>query len=135
MLWQRVVADRVKEQFLALMECQVRLPDYAENLLCEAILNDRLSVHIAQTILSAYLSEGWDRAIYLLEVWFEVQEIPDVEKYELNDTAQLLWRQQQEYCERNNISHTPAVIINGHYMPSVYQLEELKYLLVSSDNR
>lgn len=97
--------------------------------------NDRLSVHIAQTILSAYLSEGWDRAIYLLEVWFEVQEIPDVEKYELNDTAQLLWRQQQEYCERNNISHTPAVIINGHYMPSVYQLEELKYLLVSSDNR
>lgn len=34
--------------------------------------NDRLSVHIAQTILSAYLSEGWDRAIYLLEVWFEV---------------------------------------------------------------
>ena len=97
--------------------------------------NDRLSVHIAQTILSAYLSEGWDRAIYLLEVWFEVQEIPDVEKYELNDTAQLLWRQQQEYCERNNISHTPAVVINGHYMPSVYQLEELKYLLVSSDNR
>lgn len=97
--------------------------------------NDRLSVHIAQTILSAYLSEGWDRAIYLLEVWFEVQEIPDVEKYELNDTAQLLWRQQQEYCERNNISHTPAVVINEHYMPSVYQLEELKYLLVSSDNR
>lgn len=97
--------------------------------------NDRLSVHIAQTILSAYLSEGWDRAIYLLEVWFEIQEIPDVEKYELNDTAQLLWRQQQEYCERNNISHTPAVVINGHYMPSVYQLEELKYLLVSSDNR
>ena len=44
--------------------------------------NDRLSVHIAQTILSAYLSEGWDRAIYLLEVWFEIQEIPDVEKYE-----------------------------------------------------
>ncbi len=71
--------------------------------------NDRLSVHIAQTILSAYLSEGWDRAIYLLEVWFEVQEIPDVEKYELNDTAQLLWRQQQEYCERNNISHTEFV--------------------------
>ena len=91
--------------------------------------NDRLGVHIAQTILSAYLSEGWDRAIYLLEVWFEVQEIPDVEKYELNETAQLLWRQQQEYCERNNISHTPATIINGHYMPSVYQLAELKYLL------
>ena len=41
--------------------------------------NDRLGVHIAQTVLSAYLSEGWDRAIYLLEVWFEVQEIPDVE--------------------------------------------------------
>lgn len=91
--------------------------------------NDRLGVHIAQTILSAYLSEGWDRATYLLEAWFEIQEIPDVEKYELNDNAQLLWRQQQEYCERNHISHTPAVIINGHYMPSVYQLAELKYLL------
>ena len=97
--------------------------------------NDRLGAHIAQTILSAYLSEGWEKATYLLEEWFEIQEIPGVEKYYINDVAQLLWRQQQEYCERNNISHTPAVIVNGHYMPSVYQLAELKYLLVSSDNR
>ena len=97
--------------------------------------NDRLGAQIAQTILSAYLSEGWEKATYLLEEWFEIQEIPGVEKYYINDVAQLLWRQQQEYCERNNISHTPAVIVNGHYMPSVYQLAELKYLLVSSDNR
>lgn len=92
--------------------------------------NDRLGAHVAQTILSAYLSEGWDRATYLLEEWFETQEIPDIEKYDINDVAQLLWRQQQEYCTGNKISHTPAVIINGHYMPSVYQLPELKYVLV-----
>ncbi|WP_288241947.1 vitamin K epoxide reductase family protein [uncultured Bacteroides sp.] len=91
--------------------------------------NDRLGIHIAQTILSAYLSEGWDRATYLLEAWFEMQEIPDVERYNINDTAQLLWRQQQEYCLQNNVSHTPAVIVNGHYIPSVYQLAELKYVL------
>ena len=97
--------------------------------------NDRLSAHIAQTILSAYLSEGWDKATYLLKVWFEVQEIPDVERYNINDVAQLLWRQQQEYCERNNISHTPSVVINGHYMPSVYQLEELKYLLTPTTDK
>ena len=97
--------------------------------------NDRLSAHIAQTILSAHLSEGWDKATYLLEVWFEVQEIPDVERYNINDVAQLLWRQQQEYCERNNISHTPSVVINGHYMPSVYQLEELKYLLTPTTDK
>ena len=91
--------------------------------------NDRLGIHIAQTILSVYLSEGWDRATYLLEAWFEMQEIPDVERYNINDTAQLLWRQQQEYCLQNNVSHTPAVIVNGHYIPSVYQLAELKYVL------
>jgi len=94
--------------------------------------NDRLGEHIAQTILSAYLSEGWDKATELLETWFEIQEIPGVERYYINDVAQLLWRQQQEYCRRNNISHTPAVIINGHYMPSVYQLTELKYVLAPS---
>lgn len=91
--------------------------------------NDRLGEHIAQTILSAYLSEGWDRATYLLEEWFETQEIPDVERYTISDVAKLLWRQQQEYCLANHISHTPAVIINDHYMPSVYQLAELKYIL------
>lgn len=97
--------------------------------------NDRLGEHIAQTILSAYLSEGWDRATYLLEVWFEIQEIPDVERYYINDVSQLLWRQQQEYCQHTNISHTPAVIINGHYMPSVYQLAELKYVLTPSGSK
>ncbi|EKU87668.1 vitamin K epoxide reductase family protein [Bacteroides oleiciplenus] len=91
--------------------------------------NDRLGVHVAQTILSAYLSEGWDRATYLLEEWYETQEIPGIERYDITELAKLLWRQQQEYCQRNNIGHTPAVIINGHYMPSVYQLTELKYVL------
>lgn len=96
--------------------------------------NDRLGAHIAQTILSAYLSEGWDKATYLLEEWFEIQEIPDAERYDINDIAKLLWRQQQEYCVANSISHTPAVIVNGHYIPSVYQLPELKYILVPAAN-
>lgn len=91
--------------------------------------NDRLGEHIAQTILSAYLSEGWDRATYLLEEWYETQEIPEVEKYIIGNAAKLLWRQQQEYCESHRISYTPSVIVNGHYMPSVYQVAELKYVL------
>lgn len=66
--------------------------------------NDRLGAHIAQTILSAYLSEGWDRATYLLEEWYETQEIPEVEKYIIGNAARLLWRQQQEYCERDRKS-------------------------------
>ena len=94
-----------------------------------------LQSFVPKVLLPMQSSEGWEKATYLLEEWFEIQEIPGVEKYYINDVAQLLWRQQQEYCERNNISHTPAVIVNGHYMPSVYQLAELKYLLVSSDNR
>ena len=93
------------------------------------VTNDRLGVHVAQTILSAYLSEGWDRATYLLEEWYETQEIPGIERYDITELAKLLWRQQQEYCQRNNIGHAPAIIVNGHYMPSVYQLTELKYVL------
>lgn len=91
--------------------------------------NDRLGAHVAQTTLSAYLTEGWEKAIYLLKEWFETREIPEIEKYNITDIVRELWGQQQEYCRQNRINHTPAVIVNGHYMPSVYQVAELKYVL------
>lgn len=94
--------------------------------------NDRLGDHIAQTILSAYLSEGWDKATSLLEEWYETQAIKEIEQCHITRIAKELWSRQQEYCRRNHISHTPSIIINGHYMPSVYQLTELKYVLTPS---
>lgn len=92
--------------------------------------NDRLGEHVAQTILSAYFSEGWQKATQLLESWYETREIPGIENYYITRSIKDIWQQQQDYCQRNAISHTPAVIINGHYMPSVYHLPELKYVLI-----
>lgn len=91
--------------------------------------NDKLGERIAQVIISAYITNGWDKAIQLLEEWDERRSIKEIEEYIINEEVLSLWKKQQLYSREQKINQTPSIIIDKHYMPNVFHLSELRYVL------
>lgn len=93
------------------------------------IFTDKVGRKACEAILTAYLQEGWDKVIQLLEEWFEKRTTKEMDKYPITDAAKEMMKKQAMYCWRQNINQTPSVIVNGHYIPQVYPLSYLKYVL------
>ncbi|WP_039969569.1 vitamin K epoxide reductase family protein [Bacteroides fluxus] len=93
------------------------------------IFSDEVGKAVSRTILTAYLQEGWDKAMQLLEEWFEKHEIKEADKYPTTDAAEEMMRKQVMYCWKQNINQTPSAIINRHYVPKVYSFSNLRYVL------
>lgn len=93
------------------------------------ISNDRLGEEIAQIIIAAYYVVGWDRAIELLGEWYENRHMEDAGIYSITAEVRDVWTKQQIYCREQKISKTPSVIVNKHYVPEVYPLSDLRYVL------
>lgn len=91
--------------------------------------NDSLGKQVAQTIITAYLTEGWQKAMTLLAEWYRDRQISEADKYPPTPEAARIWREQQEYCLQQGIDKTPVTIVAGHYIPEVYRLSELRYVL------
>ena len=91
--------------------------------------SDRLGERVAQTIIAAYLAEGWHKAMSLLEEWYKNRRISEADKYPVTPEAERIWREQQEYCLKQGINKTPVAIRAGYYIPEVYSLAELRYVL------
>lgn len=91
--------------------------------------NDRLGEKIAQSVIAAYYVDGWDKAMQLLEEWYEMKCIKEVDDYSITTEVQDLWMKQQVYCRRQRINKTPSVIVSKHYIPEVYLLSDLRYVL------
>ena len=84
---------------------------------------------VAKTIIAAYRTDGWEKAITALEEWYKNHKIKGIDKYAITAEEQRIWKQQQIYCSQQHISQTPSMIIDGYYVPEFYQLKELKYVL------
>ena len=91
--------------------------------------NDRLGEHMAQTIIAAYLADGWHKAMFLLEEWYKNKWISETDKYPITPEAERIWKEQQEYCRQQRINKTPVTIAAGYYIPEVYSLSELSYVM------
>lgn len=91
--------------------------------------NDRLGERIAQIVIAAYYMDGWDKAMQLLEEWYETKCIREADDCSITTEVQDLWMKQQVYCRRQRISKTPFVIVSKHYIPEVYPLSDLRYVL------
>lgn len=91
--------------------------------------NDRLGKEVAQIVIAAYYIDGWDKAIQVLEEWYETKKIKEVDDYRITTEVQDLWTKQQVYCRGQRINKTPSVIVNMHYIPEVYSLSDLRYVL------
>lgn len=107
-------------------EIASRLP---VSLLLMTFPNDGLGEKIAQIIIAAYYMDGWNKAMQLLEEWYETRCIKEADDYNITTAVQDLWIKQQVYCRRQRISKTPSVIVSKHYIPKVYPLSDLKYVL------
>lgn len=93
------------------------------------IFNDKVGKSACETILTAYIEEGWDKAMQILTEWFEKQTIKESNRYPMTDAAEELMKGQLMYCLKQNINRTPSVIFNGHYLPEMYSLSNLRYVL------
>ena len=90
---------------------------------------DGIGEKVAKTIIAAYRTDGWEKAITALEEWYKNHKIKGIDKYASTAEEQRIWKQQQIYCSQQHISQTPSMIIDGYYVPEFYQLKELKYVL------
>ncbi|WP_291530525.1 vitamin K epoxide reductase family protein [Bacteroides sp. UBA939] len=91
--------------------------------------NDRLGERVAQTVIAAYYMTGWDKAMNLLEEWYETNDIKEAGKYVIDTKVENIWRMQQAYFRSQKISKTPSVIVDNHYVPEIYSLSDFKYVL------
>ena len=90
---------------------------------------DGIGEKVAKTIIAAYRTDGWEKAITALEEWYKNHKIKGIDKYAITAEEQRIWKQQQIYCSQQHISQTPSMIIDGYYVPEFYQLKELKSVL------
>lgn len=90
---------------------------------------DGIGEKVAKSIIAAYRTDGWEKAITALEEWYKNHKIKGIDKYAITAEEQRIWKQQQIYCSQQHISQTPSMIIDGYYVPEFYQLKELKYVL------
>ncbi|WP_291530694.1 vitamin K epoxide reductase family protein [Bacteroides sp. UBA939] len=91
--------------------------------------NDRQGEKIAQIIITVYHIDGWNKAMQLLEEWYETKRIKEVDEYSITTEVQDLWMKQQVYCRQQGINKTPSVIVNKRYIPEVYPVSNLRYVL------
>ena len=89
---------------------------------------DNTGKQIALTIIAIYLTEGWEKAMKALSEWFSTHHIEDIPN-DIADKTQEIWKQQQLYCLQQQINETPTIIVNKHYLPYIYQIENIKYVL------
>ncbi len=56
------------------------------------------------------------------EVWAKIYPVQLIEKdfYKLD--------KQKEWCTMAEVTATPTLLLNGHHLPDIYQLSDLKYL-------
>lgn len=91
--------------------------------------NDSLGKQVAQTIITVYLAEGWQKAMALLTEWHRDKRISEADKYPPTPEAGRIWREQQEYFLQQGIDKTPVSIAKEYYIPKVYKFSELRYVM------
>jgi len=72
--------------------------------------------------------------IHALDDWFEKKQKnydswAKVHPVQLIETDYYKLEEQKAFCRRAEVTVTPTVLINGHLLPSIYQLPDLKYML------
>ena len=89
---------------------------------------DGMGQRVAQTVLAAYRTQGWDKAFDLLSQWYDTGKLP-VDTVQATEEDVERWKQQQLYAYRHQLTRTPSLMVDGHYVPEVYKVRDLRYVL------
>ena len=90
---------------------------------------DKAGKQATEIILTAYLQKGWNKAMQMLEEWFNFHKIKEAGNYTITPQIEDLRRKQVAYCLEQKIDQTPLLITDGHYIPEVYSISDLRYVL------
>lgn len=65
----------------------------------------------------------------LLDKWFINHNIEELGTYEIIPEIEKMRKKQLVYCWKQNIDQTSSIIVNNHFIPEVYSISNLKYVL------
>ncbi len=88
---------------------------------------DRKGQQVAQTVMATYRTAGWEAAFSLLTAWFETGKLPSDAVMPHEEDIER-WKRLQVYAARQQLTRTPSVLIESHYLPEVYEIGDLKYV-------
>ncbi|MDH6309943.1 putative membrane protein [Dysgonomonas sp. PFB1-18] len=97
------------------------------NLIIALDNKDKKGKDAALKIISTYQKDGWEKAFVMMEHWFHYKRTN--EDVIVSDEAHFVLEKHQEYCRLIKLKGTPLVVIKGHVLPRIYELEDLKLLL------
>ncbi|MBS1574446.1 MAG: hypothetical protein JST09_04000 [Bacteroidetes bacterium] len=96
--------------------------------------NDKRTI-VAERILAAWHGSPVIQKQQVMTKWFEEM---DIEKWERcfphphsNEPIARYLLENQAWCTRNNITHTPAIFLNGYELPQNYTAGDLKLIIPS----
>ena len=92
---------------------------------------EQSSSQISQRIIELYKESNQD-AFFSLVYWFAVRDVIEWQnKYGLpNENADLNTLQKhKDICNQNDITYTPATIINNYKYPKAYNIEDLSFFI------
>lgn len=92
---------------------------------------------IIKILMTVYWQKGKDAFEQALHEWFTNgfgHAKAWIEKYyaEGGDTTEELFQAHRDWCEENNITHTPALFLNNHLHLSEYNFNDLKHFIHAS---
>lgn len=90
---------------------------------------DEKGKQVVRSVLAAYQEEGWNKAMELLDAWFEKQKIEAYRDVDETSEADEIRKRQMVYCWRQKLFQTPAIYCQRYAFPNVYALSDIKYLL------
>lgn len=93
------------------------------------IYSDNVGKKVVETVLSAYLKQGWETAIALLDEWYTTHKLSVTERYPITEATKAMMKEHVMFCRRQGIRKTPIAIVDGYFMPEVYSFANLKYVL------
>lgn len=73
--------------------------------------NDDTGKQVAERILAAYLQDGWQKAMQLIEEWFENHKIREYGAYVTTPETEEMRKKQLVYCRKQNIDWTPSLMM------------------------
>lgn len=90
---------------------------------------DKVGREVALRLIAAWQMEGWDKMIELLETWSTKHVLHSLLCYPVTEKAEQMYEEHLRYAIGQHITKTPSVIVQKEYMPEVYRIEDLKYVL------
>ena len=89
---------------------------------------DRSGVEVSLAVIAAYRSSGWERAMEVLQAWFDHRRLLPVPETAAEECRRI-WQEQQMYCRQQHIDQTPVAWVGGRQVPEFYSFDNLGYVL------